>query len=157
MSETWATIATFFRPIDAHLACSHLEAAGIEALILDENTASINPFYSIAIGGCRVQVREKELTRAQEVLGADSMQVMGEDSEDDSSIQIKKPSNELCPQCGALGLASEKQVSWLAALLSLISGHSMPLAKKVFRCQVCGAVWRPPSSSSGAGHPRRQV
>jgi len=156
MSERWVTIATFIKPIDAHLASLHLEAAGIEALILDENSTSINSFSGMAIG-CRVQVRETKVMRAKEVLGADSMQVMGEDSEDDSSTQIKKPSNELCPQCDALGLASEKQVSWLEVLLSLISGHSMPLAKKVFRCQVCGALWRPPSSSSGAGHPRRQV
>ncbi|QBG47295.1 DUF2007 domain-containing protein [Verrucomicrobia bacterium S94] len=45
-----------------------LEEAGIECFIPDENLAAIYPLYSGAIGGIRIQVHEKDLERARQLL-----------------------------------------------------------------------------------------
>jgi hypothetical protein len=45
-----------------------LEAEGISSLISDENTLNSSPMYSHAIGGARLQVEEKDLRKAQELL-----------------------------------------------------------------------------------------
>ena len=45
-----------------------LEDEGIECLVPDEFTVIMNPLYSNAVGGVRLQVRESDIERAKEVL-----------------------------------------------------------------------------------------
>jgi len=49
----------------------HLESAGIEAFILDENMAQIEQPWTQATGGVRVQVAEEDFVSAKEFLAAD--------------------------------------------------------------------------------------
>ncbi len=62
------TIARFSKPEDAHLLRLRLGAAGIDAYVLDENLIQIDWLFSNAIGGVRVQVAERDLELAGEVL-----------------------------------------------------------------------------------------
>jgi hypothetical protein len=63
----------------ANIIASLLETQGITAFVPDANTASIAWHLSGALGGIRVQVREKDLDRAKEVLS--SMESKGSTSE----------------------------------------------------------------------------
>lgn len=45
-----------------------LEADGIECRVLDELTVQVNPFYSNAIGGIKLQVKESDIQKAIEIL-----------------------------------------------------------------------------------------
>lgn len=45
-----------------------LEDEGIVCLVPDEFTVIMNPLYSNAVGGVRLQVRESDIERAKEVL-----------------------------------------------------------------------------------------
>ena len=45
-----------------------LDADGIECRVLDELTVQVNPFYSNAIGGIKLQVKERDIQRAVEIL-----------------------------------------------------------------------------------------
>jgi hypothetical protein len=45
-----------------------LEHAGIESFLKDELTVQVNPFLSNAIGGVKLQVRERDLPRTLEIL-----------------------------------------------------------------------------------------
>jgi hypothetical protein len=69
MNTKMVVVASFGRPVDAHLAKTRLEAAGIQAFILDENAIAVNPFYSPALGGVKLAVAEEDVDRAREVLG----------------------------------------------------------------------------------------
>ena len=69
----WVHEAQFFRSV--------LESAGIEVLIPDEHTLSVQPMYSAALGGVRVLVRSVDCQRAAELL--DAAAVTAEESEDD--------------------------------------------------------------------------
>jgi hypothetical protein len=59
---------TFNHPIELAVLRSRLEAEGIECNLLDEYTTEANPFYANAIGGVKLQVRERDVPAAVEIL-----------------------------------------------------------------------------------------
>jgi hypothetical protein len=61
---------------------SVLEGSGIEAIIADENFASLYPAVMITTGGVRLLVRATDLERAKEILDApDSPENVSDDSD----------------------------------------------------------------------------
>ena len=66
--DNWQTIITFTQPHDAHFAKGLLESEGIETIIRDELTAQVNNFYSNAIGGVKLDVKESDLITATSIL-----------------------------------------------------------------------------------------
>jgi hypothetical protein len=60
-------VARFLSPLDAHVVCDCLKAAGVPALVADANLAQL---YSIASGGARVLVPPSRLAEAQAVVAA---------------------------------------------------------------------------------------
>ncbi len=66
--EQLITIITVFHPQQLAIIRAHLEAEGIECFIQDELTIQVNPFYSNAIGGVKLQIRESDKERASEIL-----------------------------------------------------------------------------------------
>jgi hypothetical protein len=59
---------TFTHPTELAVLRARLEADGIDCLVLDQLTAQVNPFYSNAIGGVKLQVKESDLPRTIEIL-----------------------------------------------------------------------------------------
>lgn len=66
--DSWITVWTFMYPHEAHIPKAKLESEGIEVFIKDELTAQVNNIYSNAIGGVKLQVREKDYQRAVQIL-----------------------------------------------------------------------------------------
>jgi len=64
MSEALVTVATFANPVQADFARAILEMDGIECRLIDETFSNVAPFYSFAIGGVKLQVRESDAPRA---------------------------------------------------------------------------------------------
>jgi hypothetical protein len=62
------TIATFETPIEASIARSALESAGIRAFLLDDQVAGMNWAFTNAIGGVKLQVSSDDLPSAKKVL-----------------------------------------------------------------------------------------
>ena len=60
MSTSQVIIGTYPEATAAHLARVRLDAEGIESWLVDENTASVYPFYTQAIGGVKLAVREDD-------------------------------------------------------------------------------------------------
>jgi hypothetical protein len=54
--------------IDAHIAKGRLEEELINCYLQDENSVTINPFLSNAIGGIKLMVAEVQAERAREIL-----------------------------------------------------------------------------------------
>jgi len=50
---------------EADMLCMRLEAEGIKTFIPDQNTTSIQPFYSDAMGGVRIQVNRTFAIRGE--------------------------------------------------------------------------------------------
>lgn len=60
----WVTLKSFYHPSQADLFCARLDSEGIHYRFLDENTIRVNPFYSDALGGARLQVLKTDLADA---------------------------------------------------------------------------------------------
>ena len=63
MAERFVTVAAFYEPVEAQLVRGHLEAAGIECFVADQEIVNVNLSYSRAVGGVKVQVKESEGSR----------------------------------------------------------------------------------------------
>lgn len=66
--ENWSEIIAFTYPHEAHLAKSKLESEGIEVILKDELTTQVNNFYSNAIGGVKLLVKNENLDLAKKIL-----------------------------------------------------------------------------------------
>lgn len=65
MGDNLVTVKHYLQPHEAHLAQGVLEGEGIEVVLQDEHLSQL---YGSALGGVRLQVAEKDLTRAIEIL-----------------------------------------------------------------------------------------
>jgi hypothetical protein len=63
-------LRTYDNYIPAHIALGRLQEEYINCHLQDENTITIDPFLSNAIGGIKLMVVETQAERAQQVLNA---------------------------------------------------------------------------------------
>ena len=66
MNDSLVTVGTFLNHIEADLAKSALEAAGIDAMILSDDCGGVRPH--LWMGGIRLLVRDDDAQRALEIL-----------------------------------------------------------------------------------------
>jgi len=69
MVSKFVVVASYARPMDAHLTRTRLEAEGIRALLWDEQTITVDPLSALALGGVKVTVAANDAARAREILG----------------------------------------------------------------------------------------
>ena len=58
--------------IPAHISMGRLQDQGIICWLKDENTVTIDPLLSIAVGGIKLMVATHQLDRARAILGEPS-------------------------------------------------------------------------------------
>jgi hypothetical protein len=68
--NAWVEVRNCIWLQEALVIRSLLDSAGIEAMIPDEYTLGVHPFYALALGGVRVLVRASDLSRAVGLLDA---------------------------------------------------------------------------------------
>lgn len=118
----------FSQPHEAHLACSALHAAGLEARVADENTVKTDWLLSNAIGGVKILVRAEDLTAAREVL--ESTALVSDDA---------APSEQdVCPHCGSRAWMSVTFGKRLCVWSWLIVGIPLFPVWRRIRCDDCG-------------------
>ena len=69
--DEFVTVATYDKPVDAHIARGRLAAEGIEAQLFDENMVQMDWLYSIALGGIKLRVSRGDEKAARKVLETD--------------------------------------------------------------------------------------
>ena len=62
------TVYSTFSSGDAHLVCSRLEAANLQATVAHELSALSMEGYALAAGGIRVQVPEEQAEEARQII-----------------------------------------------------------------------------------------
>jgi hypothetical protein len=94
--EDFVTVGTYFSLAEAESVRLALEAEGISTLATDENIGEL--LVPTAFGGIKLQVTQKDVDRAREVLAEFSAESQPEttaaDGPDDG-VSLK------CPECGA--------------------------------------------------------
>jgi ribosomal protein S27E len=61
----WLPVNVYVNYIDAHIAKGVLAEEGIETWLRDENTVTIDPILTNAVGGIKLMVPKEELQRAK--------------------------------------------------------------------------------------------
>lgn len=64
------TAATYYVPTDAHIVQGCLVAAGIPAVVADDQLVQVDSLLTAALGGVRILVPEIYLQEAKEVIAA---------------------------------------------------------------------------------------
>ena len=137
--DTFVTLMTFTHPTELAVLRARLENEEIECRVLNELTVQVNPFYSNAIGGVQLQVKESDFQRATQILKDGGYIKDGKvppaekffEPESDSSI-IK------CSNCGSTDVMKNKLSGRMFALSFLLLGFPLPFISRTFHCFNCG-------------------
>ncbi|WP_430812976.1 MULTISPECIES: DUF2007 domain-containing protein [unclassified Carboxylicivirga] len=143
--ENWKTIITFTQPHDAHFAKGLLESEGIETIIRDELTAQVNNFYSNAIGGVKLDVKESDLQNATSILieGGYIKESTETRRKQIEIIELNNNTNKsICPFCGSDNIYRKKEVNPLMVLVYFILGAFFPIFKRNYICYDCEKEWK---------------
>ena len=151
MSNSLVTIATFSQPFEGHIVRTRLESEGIRCFVADEHTVAANWFYSNAIGGVKLQVREADQDLARSVV-EDALSQLDETQDnavdwsevnpdwtyddDDEEGQVR------CPSCDSTEVYYEKFSRPLVFLSILLLGIPIPFLSRRWNCQSCGHHWK---------------
>lgn len=120
--ERLVTVASYNSPWEAQLAKARLEAAGIEAVIADENFMRLYWAVSNSLGGAKVQVRESVVGQAAELLART------QPIPEIYLVTEEEAARPRCPSC-----KSDRIWSRFGFL---------PLPGRRWACHHCGAAWK---------------
>lgn len=119
--------------IDAHLRMMHLQEQGINCWLKDENTVTIDPILSNAIGGIKLMVHEAQKERALGLL---------------RTMLTKEKQQNPCSKCGSFNVeyivTNRKASNWLSAITTVLFGNFAMASSKVFHCFDCGEEFDAP-------------
>lgn len=132
-AENIVVLHTYPNPVDAHLARTRLEAAGIPCFLSNESLVALNVMYSPAAGGVRLHVYARDTGTAAEVL-RDPTHMYARPGGLATDPTPRDPTTALtCPRCGAHDIGSDEAAtaSWWAKLRRQLGGG---LAHHCFSC-----------------------
>lgn len=120
--------AVFDNYINAHVTMGRLQEEHINCWLKDENTVTIDPILTNAVGGIKLMVAEPQIERALALIATDRQE-----------YQQQHP----CPHCGSenIDLVStpRKPGNWLGTIVNVALSIGAPLpVDKVYHCFDCG-------------------
>jgi len=141
-SEKFITVLTFTFPYESAIIRGRLESEGIVCFVKDELTAQVNPFYSNAIGGVKLQVRESDLDRTIEILKEAGYIKEGESqlsqgSPHESPRPKKYAGKMICPVCGSQEVVKSRKAGWPFLITSLLFWFPTPIFQRTYYCFDC--------------------
>lgn len=143
--ENWKTIISFTQPHDAHFAKGLLESEGIETIIRDELTAQVNNFYSNAIGGVKLDVKESDLITANSILkdGGYIKETKETIRKKIELVELKDNTDKtICPFCESDNVYKKKEVNPLMLIVYFLLGAFFPIFKRNYICYDCEKEWK---------------
>jgi hypothetical protein len=132
--------SAFLLPLEAHLAWSVLDAAGVEAQVHDEYVVRADWLLCHAVGGVKVVVRAEDLTTACELLETTAVVL-----DDDALLQLSGAEDreqDVCPRCGSPAWGWVTFGRRAAALTWVIVGLPLYAVRRRLQCGHCGHVAR---------------
>jgi len=149
MDEQLIILRTFMYPTEAYPLISKLESEGIMCFLDGENTITVHPFLSNAIGGAKLKIKESDVQRALKII---------KDVDDSFNKTLKanqKPIPEkfshgfikvdtFCPECDSTNVFRKKMPLHQMILVILLLPLYLPLLflTKMHYCANCGYEWK---------------
>jgi predicted RNA-binding Zn-ribbon protein involved in translation (DUF1610 family) len=120
------TLRTFDNYFLANITLTKLQDAGIECYLKDENTVTIDPILSNAIGGIKLVVKDADAEEAKQLLQQFDEEYM-------NSVK--------CPQCGASAITLINKpgvTNFFTAIFSWLFSSYAVATEQVYKCAKCG-------------------
>jgi hypothetical protein len=139
MPDELITIAKFHSLGEAKVAQGMLISEGISAFLCDEHMHAIHWHMGGAFGGIRMQVPDRQVVRALELLdGFEPDESAGEDDEEMEAVSC-------CPECESLEIrevtaANPRQISLWSAAIPFPEPPTQTTHR--WRCLACGYQWQ---------------
>lgn len=126
--------------LEAVIARSVLDSAGIECLLPDENTLRMNWLWTIALGYVGLWVRADDAADAAQLLDQDWIKEFTVDG-----VGLYKQPR--CPRCGSFDVSDRELIKRLAglSLLAFWLFSVVPpirLRRSGWKCHNCGNAWQ---------------
>jgi hypothetical protein len=134
--DQYITVLTFTYPHELNIAKGRLQSEGIACNIKDGFTTEVNPFYSNAIGGVKLQVKESDKDRALEILKEGGF-ILPEPEWSGLPV-MPETSLNICPACGSDELSKPRLSGAAFAISILLLGFPLPFFSKTRHCFNCG-------------------
>src|SRR5687767_2437343 len=131
-------VRAFSQLHEAHLACSALQAAGIEASLADDHIVAANWLYSNMVGGVKVLVAVDDVAAAQAVLALPAQNEP--DAVDVGGGATTSVDAATCPRCGSHNVASVTSGRRLLFLSWLLLGFPVFLRCVARNAQIAPSV-----------------
>lgn len=127
------TVRRFRDLPEALLAKTCLDSAGIESLLIDDNTVRLDWFWSNMISGVKVKVDPEDAESANELLS----QPIPDKFEVDGVGEFEQPH---CPRCQSLDVTF-KELNRPISYLTLWLNVPIPVYRRAWRCHSCNVEW----------------
>ena len=128
-------LESFDNYIDANLVLGRMEEAGLHCWLQDENTATINPILTNAIGGIKLMVAKEEIEQAVEILNA---------------LKEIKRKTYACPYCGSNNIeyitSPRKASNVISSVLTWLLGNYAIGIEQIWHCFNCNKEFKEPVS-----------
>jgi DNA-directed RNA polymerase subunit RPC12/RpoP len=112
--------------VSAHIVMGRLEEDGIQCWLKDENTVTIDPVLTHAIGGIKLMVDGRQKERAEQLLRV---------------LENEARKAAPCPRCGSLNVelvsTPRKASNWASVVVGFFTGYAIPVDKQ-YHCFDCG-------------------
>jgi len=126
-------LETFDNYIDAHLTMGRLEESGINCWLKDEDTATIVPILTNAIGGIKLMVDKNDIDKSIEILNA---------------LKEIKRQSFACPYCSSHNIeyitTNRKSSNIISAALTWMLGSYAIGIKQIWHCFDCNKEFEKP-------------
>jgi DNA-directed RNA polymerase subunit RPC12/RpoP len=119
-------IKTFDSYISANIWLGRFLDGGIDCYLKDENSVTLNPVWSNAIGGIKLCVRDEQVEEAKKIM---------------RQMEFELLQSLKCPKCGAANvqyISKPTPTNWLSAIATWLLGSYAISAKEVYHCFTCG-------------------
>jgi DNA-directed RNA polymerase subunit RPC12/RpoP len=117
----------FTNYIDANIIMGRLQEEGINCWLKDENTVTIDPILTNAVGGIKLMVPESQAERTFELL---------------RQFRSQKELILKCPRCGSPNVqfvtTPRKTSNWIGVIFGFLSMTLALSGDKVYHCFNCG-------------------
>lgn len=125
---------TYYNPIEANIVKARLLDSGIQCFLSDENTITINPLYTQALGGVKLHLFERDAELARNILKEEGAELPLNEEAEAAEIAI-------CPKCHSSNVgfvqATKKRFGIFTMIISLLLMVYPFYARKTYHCFNC--------------------
>lgn len=119
----WQPVNIYINYVEAHIAKGVLEENEIDCWLKDENTVTIDPLLTNAVGGIKLMVPADKKETAWRILDA---------------LRQEQKKKIVCPKCGSHNIelvsTPKKAVNWFMALFVSTPDSGFDKVKHCFDC-----------------------